>query len=207
MNKPLGQLDLATGVLARGAVADKDLTAAPGSPSDGDCYIVASGATGDWASQDGKLAFYDSTNAEWVFYSPVEGLRVWLQDEDCFYQYAGTAWVQKIDPYIIGAYYPGTPTDGLVVLKHSIAIDMSLPSNLSGSYAKASTAASASTVFKVAKNGTDFATITFASAGTAASITATATSFSAGDILTITAPATADASIAVIDFTLKGTKD
>ena len=31
------------------AVLDRDLTAPPASPADGDHYIVASGATGDWA--------------------------------------------------------------------------------------------------------------------------------------------------------------
>ena len=31
------------------SVLDRDLTAPPGSPADGDRFLVASGATGDWA--------------------------------------------------------------------------------------------------------------------------------------------------------------
>jgi hypothetical protein len=31
------------------SVLDRDLTAPPGSPTDGDCYMVGSGAIGDWA--------------------------------------------------------------------------------------------------------------------------------------------------------------
>ena len=38
------------------AVLDRDLTAPPGSPADGDRYIVASGATGDWAGWDLNVA-------------------------------------------------------------------------------------------------------------------------------------------------------
>jgi hypothetical protein len=31
------------------SVLDRDLSAPPGSPTDGDCYMVGSGAIGDWA--------------------------------------------------------------------------------------------------------------------------------------------------------------
>jgi hypothetical protein len=37
------------------ALLDRDLTAPPGSPADGDRYIVASGATGDWDVSSGSL--------------------------------------------------------------------------------------------------------------------------------------------------------
>lgn len=36
--------------LAQLSVIDKDLTVAPGSPSNGDIYIVGQGATGTWAT-------------------------------------------------------------------------------------------------------------------------------------------------------------
>jgi hypothetical protein len=38
------------------AVIDRDLTAPPGSPADGDRYIVASGATGEWSGWNGSIA-------------------------------------------------------------------------------------------------------------------------------------------------------
>jgi hypothetical protein len=55
--------------IARSALDDA-LTAPPGSPADGDTYIVADGATGDWAGHDAKIALYMST--AWVFkFAPV----------------------------------------------------------------------------------------------------------------------------------------
>lgn len=67
-------------------ILDRDLTAPPGSPSAGDTYIVAAGATGDWASQDGKLAIY--YNAGWLFRSPVGGLVGLVVDEKRWYAYS-----------------------------------------------------------------------------------------------------------------------
>lgn len=66
-------------------VGDKDLTAPPGSPSAGDAYIVAAGATGAWAGHDGELAFYLSTS--WNFIAPRDGTRAWAQDESEIYRY------------------------------------------------------------------------------------------------------------------------
>ncbi len=40
------------------SVLDRDLTAPPGSPADGDRYIVCSGATGDWAGWDLNVALW-----------------------------------------------------------------------------------------------------------------------------------------------------
>ncbi len=70
-------------------VADKDLTSPPGSPAVGDCYIVASGATGAWAGHDEDLAFYLSTS--WNFIQPATGTLAYLQDEDEEYRYDGSS--------------------------------------------------------------------------------------------------------------------
>lgn len=79
-------------------VADKDLTAPPGSPVVGDCYIVAAGATGAWAGHDEDLAFYLSTS--WNFIQPATGTLAYLQDEDEEYRYDGSsspgAWVHVV---------------------------------------------------------------------------------------------------------------
>lgn len=71
-------------------VLDKDLTTPPGSPSAGDRYIVASGATGDWAGQAGNVASY--FDGAWAFYTPTEGWLVWVADEDALYYYTGSVW-------------------------------------------------------------------------------------------------------------------
>ena len=64
-------------------------------------------------------------------------------------------------------------------------------------------AATGSSVFNLAKNGTNFGTVTFAASGTTGTFAAaSATSFAAGDVLTVTGPATADATLADIALTL-----
>lgn len=69
---------------------DRDLAAPPGSPADGDCYLVASAATGDWAGHDDEIAFRLST--AWNFIVPVEGFTAWVNDEDQFIVYDGASW-------------------------------------------------------------------------------------------------------------------
>lgn len=77
--------------LVQPVVEDRDLTAPPGSPAEGDIYIVAASGTGDWAGEDGKLAHY--VGGAWAFYAPAEGWRVWLKDEGVEARYTGSAWV------------------------------------------------------------------------------------------------------------------
>lgn len=76
-------------ILNRGAI-DKDLNTPPGSPSDGDLYIVGSLPTGDWASNADEIAFYQSG---WYFISPNEGVSLWVNDENLFYTWDSSAWV------------------------------------------------------------------------------------------------------------------
>lgn len=76
---PEGTLDPAAGLnlslrvlraLTQTTVIAMDLTAPPGSPNDGDKYIVASGATGDWSGMDDYLAEYVSEGDHWDFFAP-----------------------------------------------------------------------------------------------------------------------------------------
>jgi hypothetical protein len=46
----------------------------PGSPDEGECWLVGAGATGAWDGQDGKLACFAAGN--WLFVTPRDGLRV-----------------------------------------------------------------------------------------------------------------------------------
>ena len=58
------------------SVLDRDLTAPPGSPADGDRYIVASGGTGDWAGWDLNVALF--TDGAWLRLPPRTGWRAWI---------------------------------------------------------------------------------------------------------------------------------
>lgn len=70
-------------------VKDKDLTSPPGSPADGDAYIVGGSATGAWSGKDNLIAYYASG---WEYVTPIEGTRAEVQDEDSVYRYSGSAW-------------------------------------------------------------------------------------------------------------------
>jgi hypothetical protein len=72
--------------------------------------------------------------------------------------------------------------------------------------ARANVAATASTTFTIAKNGTSVGTIVFAAAGNTGTITiASAVSVAIGDLITVTGPAIADYTLADVDFTLVAT--
>lgn len=79
------------------SVIDKDLLAPPGSPAEGDTYIVAGAggtATGAWTGWDKRVARY--IDGEWRSYLPGQGggagWLAWVLDEDAMYRFDGTAW-------------------------------------------------------------------------------------------------------------------
>lgn len=74
-------------------VLDKDLTAPPGSPAQGDAYFVAASATGAWAGQDGDYALYGSRG--WTFRPVEEGHILYVADEGCFYHMPGSGTLTK----------------------------------------------------------------------------------------------------------------
>lgn len=74
------------GVLAR-------QSAPPGSPSEGDSYIVMPTATGLWAGQDQSVAYY--YNSGWSFVSPSQGLVLFSIGDAEFYYYDGGGWIRK----------------------------------------------------------------------------------------------------------------
>ena len=72
------------------SVASRTLSEPPASPEDGTRYIVANGANGDWADQDGKVAAYQ--DGAWAFYAPKEGWRAWAANESALLVYEAGAW-------------------------------------------------------------------------------------------------------------------
>lgn len=106
-NEALRVLD----ALVNSGVEDKDLATPPGSPANGALYIVGAGATGAWASQDGKLAQYYSS--AWYFHAPKEGWIVYIKDEDLIYAYNGSAWASAppAQRFILTFQYSGLAVD------------------------------------------------------------------------------------------------
>ncbi|PPB79452.1 uncharacterized protein DUF2793 [Albidovulum inexpectatum] len=85
-NEALDRLD----GLVQLAVKDRDLTAPPASPAEGDRYIVAPGATGAWAGWDGDLVLF--SGGAWVRLAPQAGWRVWIEDEAVLLVFDGASW-------------------------------------------------------------------------------------------------------------------
>ena len=87
------------------SVKDKDLATPPGSPAEGDCYIVAASATGAWIGWDKRIARF--IDGEWRSYLPGAGSGAgWLAyviDEAALYAFNGTDWVLaglQLGPYV-----------------------------------------------------------------------------------------------------------
>jgi len=76
--------------LIQSNVIDRNLTAPPGSPSDGDVYIPAATATGDWAGKEDDIAYYDGNG--WQFFTPSNGWRAFIVDEAVHSQFNGSSW-------------------------------------------------------------------------------------------------------------------
>ena len=121
------------------------------------------------------------------------------------YNYGTSKWIALAKAYDIAVNYVGV-TVNAEITRINIVRPVTLPASLTGSYATAGTAATASTVFTLKQNTTTIGTITFAISGTTGTFSFTgAVTFSAGDVFKIIAPATADATLADIAFTFKGT--
>ncbi|MFZ5930883.1 MAG: DUF2793 domain-containing protein [Pseudomonadota bacterium] len=90
VNDTLSGLD----TLVQLAVLDRDLTAPPGSPAEGDRYLVANSPSGAWAGQAGKIAAWQA--GAWVFRTPRNGWKAWVADEALPVFYDGGAWTHTL---------------------------------------------------------------------------------------------------------------
>lgn len=84
-------------VLVEGAVISKTLTAPPGSPTNGDRYIVAGSPTGAWSGQAKSIAVWTTDNPAspsgvWEFYAPKAGWLVFNIADGALYNYDGSTW-------------------------------------------------------------------------------------------------------------------
>lgn len=76
-------------VLTQARAIDKDLSTPPGSPSDGDVYIIASGGTGAWSTKDWNITAY--LDGVWRFFPPKNGWMIYVVDEARWY-YFNSSW-------------------------------------------------------------------------------------------------------------------
>lgn len=73
-------------------------TTLPGSPAQGDMHLVPSGA----GSHPNEIALYDS--GAWVYLAPRLGTRAFVDEDDKFYWWNGTAWTLETSGGADGSY-------------------------------------------------------------------------------------------------------
>lgn len=69
----------------------------PGSPADGDAYIVGPSPTGAWAGQTLKVALWETS--AWVFYTAYNGAAVYDISIQAFVTFNGTLWISIVSGY------------------------------------------------------------------------------------------------------------
>lgn len=74
------------------SVLDRNLSAPPGSPANGDAYIVGASATGAWAGYDDYLAVWDGPVSAWALYQPRIGWIAYIEDEQVLSAYKVAGW-------------------------------------------------------------------------------------------------------------------
>ncbi len=68
-----------------------ELDTPPGTPAEGDRYLVIATATGDWAEHENDIAEWNGTS--WDFTTPNTGFAVWIEDTTIQKVFNGSAWV------------------------------------------------------------------------------------------------------------------
>jgi hypothetical protein len=119
-NEALVRID----ALLHAAVESRTLATPPAAPAAGQCWLVADGASGDWAGQAGKLAFFCAGG--WRFATAQDGCLVWVRAEGVFAR--RTPWGWNVGDWpahavviggdkVLGGRQPGiaTPAGGSVI--------------------------------------------------------------------------------------------
>lgn len=88
-------------LLVQCTVIDRDLDAPPGSPADGDSYIIGSTPSGAWAGHARKIARWSGVLGAWQIITPRNGWRACPQDELVNLMFITSDWYQREAP--IGA--------------------------------------------------------------------------------------------------------
>lgn len=106
-------------------------TAPPGSPANGDRYIVPASATGAWAGSDGKLAVWNSVAGAWTYYTAKRGWATRANDTKQLWEHNGSAWQLPGSVYTqyaddAAAATGGVPVGGIYIKTASGALTVRL---------------------------------------------------------------------------------
>lgn len=194
-----------------GGVIDRAVDVGAATATLGNVYIVPASATGAWASQDGKLAYYNGS--AWEFYVAPEGFRTYDRTANEEVEFDGANGVSVVTGgggntyYDVQSGFDSTPTSSQVLDTMYIGRAVTFPADFSGSGGQIGTNPTASFAIDVQDDGVSIGTITIGTGGTFTFTTVSGTSklVAAGSILTFVAPASVDATAANAIWTLLGT--
>ncbi len=79
------------------SVLSRTMTAPPGSPANGDRYIIPAGATGIWSGKTNQIGSWttaDPANPSgvWEYFTPKNGFRVFSIADGAHYTYNSGSW-------------------------------------------------------------------------------------------------------------------
>ena len=86
-NEALRVLD----ALCPNLVVQDTLSTPPGSPTNGQCWIIGPAATGAWAGHETEIA--QRYGGTWYFITPLEGWAAWDIDAAAQVRFDGAVWV------------------------------------------------------------------------------------------------------------------
>lgn len=183
-------------------------TPLPGSPTNGDIYIVPD----DAGSGNDPNAIAIRDNGAWVYVIPEEGFTAYVEDTNENVQFDGLDWIEfaaggggGANAIELSFFAGGTLAANEVLFRHEAARAFTIPAGMTGSRGSSGAAATGTPALSIKKNGVEVGTATWAAAGTVATLAmASATAFAIGDIYSVTAPATPDATLADVSMTILG---
>lgn len=172
----------------------------PENVADGDQYIVSTPSSGDWANQDGNMAY--RVNGEWRFFKPSRGVRCRLANMEMFIWFDGVAWLDEdtgqppgTDPGVLPLYYdiggtvPYAVAKGEWIMFLPVVQAVSLPKNAQGSSFVLATKSPGSVTLPIYRNSIKVGNILVGSGATSGQFDIPSpVSFGAGDTFGIQAP-------------------
>jgi hypothetical protein len=187
--------------------------APPGSPVDGDRYLVGDSPTGDFIGHEQNVAAYIGT--DWQFFAPQIGWIVYNQDAAALYIYGtgspqiweelqtGGGGATAVD---LGMFFPGNPGSAQLMFKFVATRAFTFPANFTGAYGHIGTNPTGSFAMDVSLEGASIGTITVSTGGVFSFVTAggTTKAVAAGEVIEIEAPVSTDGTAADIAATLVG---
>ena len=114
--------------LMAGRIEDRNLTAPPGSPVNGQAYIVAASPSGAWTGKAGKIALFETG---WTFITPTGGMQFFIHDEKALFCYSSqeSAWFPVQDLHSTTEHWTGRYAEGGLKLYAKCWTGLACPNN------------------------------------------------------------------------------